>query len=102
MARSWTRMLKSVYRREPISSFILTVGAVDAVIGGVGDRMSLMAFGLGAVGIAMIVRVWMTRERPTIEFEETRTPVRYLPSQSSSSALPPLNTPSRKRPRSRH
>jgi hypothetical protein len=40
------RILKAAYRKEPISSFIVIVGAVDAVIGGVGERWSLLSFGI--------------------------------------------------------
>lgn len=38
--------------RDPLASFILTVGAVDMVIGGLGDRSSLFLLGLATVGAA--------------------------------------------------
>lgn len=102
MNRLWPRFLRSAYRKEPVTSFILTVGAVDAVIGGVGDRPSLLAVGLGAVGIAILLRVWMLSQRRAVEpVVENRPPIRYLPSQSSSSALPSLDVPRKRSPRSR-
>ncbi|MDX2216461.1 MAG: hypothetical protein SFY66_24565 [Oculatellaceae cyanobacterium bins.114] len=95
MSRSWRRLLKSTYRREPISSFILTVGLVDAVIGGVGDRWSLMTVGIGIVGVAIALRVLKSRQ--PIEEAPTRAPIHYLPARTSSPSLPML-TLSRKRP----
>lgn len=40
-------------RREPVSGFLLTLGAVDALIGGVGDRPSLLLLGLGTAGLGL-------------------------------------------------
>ncbi|HEY9623536.1 MAG TPA: hypothetical protein V6C78_24475 [Crinalium sp.] len=95
MSRSWHQFLKSTYRKEPISSFILTVGAVDAVIGGVGDRWSLMTVGVGLVGVAIAVR-WLRFRQPWLDIS-TRAPIHYLPSRSSRTALPMLSQ-SRKQP----
>jgi hypothetical protein len=89
------RFLKRAYRNEPISSFILTVGAVDAVMGGVGDRWALLTLGLGTVGVAIALRWWKLQQRP-IEMP-TQKPIYYLPSQSSR-PLPPLQLPARKQP----
>lgn len=91
------RFLKRAYRREPISSFILTVGAVDAVMGGVGDRWALLTLGLGTVGVAIALRWWKYQTRP-VEIP-TKEPIHYLPSHSSRPQLPPLQL-SRKRPHS--
>ncbi len=98
MSRSWHRLLKSTYRREPISSFILTVGVVDAVIGGVGDRWSLMIVGLGIVGVAIALRISSAQWRKTQQPEEppARAPIHYLPAHTSTPTLPML-TMSRKR-----
>jgi hypothetical protein len=86
------QFLRSAYRREPISSFLLTVGTVDAVMGGVAERSSLMAVGLGTVGVAIALRLLAFRstrqERPIRQPQ--RTPVLYLPEQSSRPALPLL------------
>lgn len=99
MSRSWHRLLKSTYRREPISSFILTVGAVDAVIGGVGDRWSLMIVGFGIVGVAIALRMSSAHWRKAQQQQEeppARAPIHYLPAHTSTPTLPML-TMSRKR-----
>lgn len=88
MNRIWSRLFKSTYRKEPISSFILTVGVVDAVIGGVSARGSLLIVGLATVGIAAALRGLMERRRPVLPIESA--PVRYLPARSSRPSLPIL------------
>lgn len=90
------KRFKSVYRQEPISSFILTVGAVDAVMGGVGERGSLLALGLGIVGVAIALRYWKASRRRQPDLP-TNPPARYLPSRSSRPSLPML-TLDRKNP----
>ena len=87
------RILKSAYRREPISSFILTVGAVDAAIGGVGDRWSLFTFGIGMVGLAIALRWWMLQRHT--EETPTEAPQYYLPPQPNR-PLPTLNSSNQK------
>jgi hypothetical protein len=89
-----SRMLKSAYRKEPISSFIITVGAVDAVIGGVGDRLSLMLLGVGVVGVAIAFRWWKIRQSK-IEFP-SGPPIHYLPGHSSRPQLPTLSVSRKK------
>jgi hypothetical protein len=90
------RFLKSAYRREPLPSFLITIGVVDAVIGGFDNRWSLFTFGLGSVGVAIALRWWLIqRHRP----EPSQTiPQHYLPSRSSRPVLPML-TASKKNPR---
>ena len=91
----WPRILKSAYRKEPISRFIVIVGAVDAVIGGVGERWSLLTFGLMMVLLAVAVRWWQSQRR---EAELADQPVtHFLPPSSSRPALPILST-SKRRP----
>ena len=90
----WPRILKSAYRKEPISSFIVIVGAVDAVIGGVGQRWSLLSFGIMMVMIAIVLRWWQSQRR---EAELAEQPVtHFLPPSSSPPALPMLSTTKRK------
>lgn len=91
----WPRILKSAYRREPIVSFVVTIGTVDAVIGGVGSSLSLLSFGLGSVGVALILRWWLL-QRAKIEQPEA-APEYYLPPSSSRPALPKLNDKTNKR-----
>lgn len=91
------RILKAAYRKEPISSFIVIVGAVDAVIGGVGERWSLLSFGLMMVVLALVLRWWQSQRR---EAELADQPVtHYLPPASSRPALPILSAAKRQPPR---
>jgi len=93
----WHRVLKSAYRKEPISSFIIIVGAVDAVIGGVGERWSLLTFGLMMVVLAVAVRWWQSQRREADLAEQPVT--HFLPPTSSRPALPMLTATKRQRPR---
>lgn len=86
----WSKFLRSAYRKEPISSFVLTVGVVDAVIGGFDDRWSLVTFGVGTVGLAIALRWWLI-QRSSREQPES-APTRYLPARSSRPPLPMLTT----------
>jgi hypothetical protein len=93
----WHRVLKSAYRKEPISSFIIIVGAVDAVIGGVGERWSLLTFGLMMVVLAVALRWWQSQRREADLAEQPVT--HFLPPSSSRPALPMLMATKRQRPR---
>lgn len=87
------RFLSSVYRKEPIPSFLVTIGLVDAVIGGLDDRLGLLSFGIVTVGSAIAVRWWLQRRLIEPSAPVTNT---YLPPASSSS-VPTIATPKRKR-----
>jgi hypothetical protein len=93
----WHRVLKSAYRKEPISSFIIIVGAVDAVIGGVGERWSLLTFGLMMVVLAVALRWWQSQRREADLAEQPVT--HFLPPSSSRPALPMLTATKGQRPR---
>ncbi|HEY9599238.1 MAG TPA: hypothetical protein V6D33_16360 [Cyanophyceae cyanobacterium] len=93
----WPRILKSAYRKEPISSFIVIVGAVDAVIGGVGERWTLLSLGLMMVMLAVAVRWWQSQRRETNLAEQPVT--HYLPPASSRPVLPMLSSTKRQPPR---
>ncbi len=82
------RVLRTLYRKEPISSFILVMGAVDAVMGGVGQRWSLFSFGLLIVSLAIILR-WLQVQKAQPIITEDK-PRRYLPPSSSPVPLPLL------------
>jgi hypothetical protein len=84
----WPRFLKSAYRKEPISSFILIVGAVDAVMGGVGERWTLLSFGLVLVLLAVGWRWWQAQKAQAVRVEQASR--RYLPPSSSQRPLPML------------
>lgn len=91
------RILKAAYRKEPISSFIVIVGAVDAVIGGVGERWSLLSFGLMMMVLAVALRWWQSQRRETELVDQPVT--HYLPPSSSRPALPILSAAKRQPPR---
>ena len=82
------RFLKSAYRKEPLPSFLITAGMVDAVIGGFDERWSLLSFGLGTVGVAIALRWWLIQQRHS-EPPQSVTQ-RYLPPSSSRPPLPTL------------
>jgi hypothetical protein len=89
MNASWTRLLKSAYRKDPLTSFIVTVGVVDAAIGSIGASGSLLAFGLGTAGVAIALRYWQSY-RSAAE-QPAPAPEYYLPPHSSRPQLPVLN-----------
>jgi hypothetical protein len=92
------RFLKSAYRKEPIISILITMGVVDAVIGGLNDSWPLLTIGLGAAGITFAFKWWrMQQQRPPIPEEPVAQ--HYLPSRSSSSTLPMLTIVKKKPPR---
>lgn len=88
------RFLSSAYRKEPISSFLITVGLVDAVIGGFDDRLGLFSLGMITVGSAIALRWWLQQQRPVKPIQSSAQS--YLPPASSNS-VPTLATPKRKR-----
>ncbi|MDF0552092.1 hypothetical protein [Kamptonema sp. UHCC 0994] len=92
---SWQRILKSAYRREPVTSFVITVGAVDAAIGGMAASGPLLAFGLGTASVAIALRWWQIHSS-SIE-QPAPAPEYYLPPHSSRPQLPILNV-SKKNP----
>ena len=88
------RFVKLAYRKEPISSFVLIVGAVDAVIGGVGGRWTLLSLGMTTVLIAILLRWWQTQKAQAVPQETAR---HFLPPSSSSTPLPLLTSEKRRR-----
>lgn len=79
------RFLQSVYRKEPVISVLMTMGAIDALIGGLDESWSLLIFGLGTAGVALILKLWRLQQRPALPEESVVQ--HYLPPQSSSSPL---------------
>ncbi len=91
------RFLRSSYRKEPISAFVIIVGSVDAAIGGVGGYGSLIFLGLFAVSGALAWR-WLTWQR----WQRLNSPEKVaqyaLPPQSER-ALPMLSMQKSQPPR---
>lgn len=82
------KILRSVYRKEPISGFLLILGATDAILGGVGGRWSLLSIGL-AIALLGIVLRWRQEQQKT-KTPATETARYLLPSSSSRPELPLL------------
>jgi protein-S-isoprenylcysteine O-methyltransferase Ste14 len=99
MRNSWSRILKSVYRKEPILSFAATAGAVNVAIGGLSEHWTLMAVGIGTVGVAIALRWWQVHtHRSPLEPVTSRAISPYvLPPAPDYAPLPTL-TMSRKNP----
>lgn len=88
MNAAWHRFIKSAYRKEPVYSVLLTMGAVDAAIGSTGDRWGLFTFGMMTIFLALAVR-WWQGQRYQLE-QPPSAPQRYLPPQSQPQ-IPPLS-----------
>ena len=85
----WLKILRTAYRKEPVVSFIVTMGAVDAVIGGAEASWSLFGLGMGTIGMAIVLR-FLLLKRSHIE-QATPVPEYYLPPSSSRLKLPILS-----------
>jgi hypothetical protein len=88
----WNRGLRTVYRKEPITGFLLTAGAVNVAIGGIDQSSALVFFGLSVVSVALALRWWQHFHRkPSVKLSTTpeRVPVRALP--PSPPSLPNLS-----------
>ena len=94
----WSRFLRSPYRREPVASLIVTAGVVEAAIGGLDEHWSLLAFGLGTVGVAMALRWWQQRQpiARTGSWQTKQRALYALPPASSRPKLPVLTLSQRK------
>lgn len=89
----FARFLRSVYRKEPVSGFILILGGTDALIGGLGRQGSLLSIGLLLALLSVLMR-WRQGEKKKVIVTE---PARYqLPPGQSRQPLP-LLMPSKKR-----
>ena len=90
--------LKRLYRKEPISSFLIVVGAVDAVIGGVNEIGTLTILGFLTSGIAVGYRWWCIQQAETIadstqrRQRQRKSKQLYLPPSSNRIPLPNLDS----------
>jgi hypothetical protein len=87
-------VLKRLYRKEPISSFLIIVGAVDAVLGGVNEVGTLMILGLLTSGLAIGYRWWCIQQAE--DSKDLKSKQLYLPESPVRSPLPNLD--GRRRP----
>jgi hypothetical protein len=91
------RWVKLAYRRKPVTSFIFTFSAMNAVIGSVENQVPLMFLGLGGITLAVIWHGWHHQPpHPQPEQRRWRSP-HLLPASTSHAQLPMLMIP-RKRP----
>lgn len=91
----FARFLNSVYRKEPISGFILIFGMTDAVLGGVGGRWSLFSVGFMLALSAIVIRSLQEKKIQAVRQER---PIRYqLPPAASNPPLPLLISKKRRR-----
>ena len=90
----FARFLRAVYRKEPVSGFILILGATDALIGGFGGRGSLLSIGLLIALLGIIMR-WRqgAKKSQAIATEPVKY---YLPPGTSRQPLPLLSSSKRR------
>ena len=91
----FARFLRSVYRKEPVSGFILILGVTDALIGGLNGRASLLSIGL-LIALLGIVMRWRHGEKKSTRATATK-PVRYMLPPSPPRKPLPLLTSSKQR-----
>ncbi|HEY9639921.1 MAG TPA: hypothetical protein V6C57_05525 [Coleofasciculaceae cyanobacterium] len=72
---SWTQIIKFAHRKEPLSNFVLIVGSVDAVIGGVSNHGLLLTLGMSMIGVAIALR-WQAFQRQQALVEPSRYSLR--------------------------
>jgi len=83
------RFWRSLYRPDPLASFLLILGGVDAVIGSTSDRWGLFGLGASTVFIALVLRWWHSQALP--RRSPHPQPRAYLPPASSPPPLPLLS-----------
>ena len=82
----WPRFVKVFYRREPISSFILIMAAVDMVLGGVDGKWSLFSLGVVVAMLGVGIRWWQSQKTEPIAVRQA--PRRYLPPAGTNQRQP--------------
>ena len=91
----FARFLRSVYRKEPISGFILLLGVTDALIGGLGGQGSLLSIGLLVALLGGIMR-WRQGGKKS-QAIATEAAKYYLPPGESRQPLPLLTSSKRRK-----
>jgi hypothetical protein len=89
------KFLKAIYRKEPISSFLLVLGATDVAIGGLDGQWTLLSFGIIIVLTAAGLRWWQIQKAQAVSVKETSK--YFLPPSSSRPPLPLLMNEKRQR-----
>ena len=90
----FARFLRAVYRKEPVSGFILILGVTDALIGGLNGRGSLLSIGLFIALLGVIMR-WRQGEKKS-QAIATKPARYYLPPTPPRKPLPLLTSSKRR------
>jgi hypothetical protein len=91
------RFLRSTYRRDPIPSFLMTMGAADVALGGVSGHGGLLILGVVMFGGALGLK-WLQSLRRIDSIISEPAVKHYLPSKSSQAELPMLSINKKKPP----
>lgn len=76
------RFVYSLFRQEPVTSFLITIGATDAAIGGLNNRGGLMSLGLVLVGATVLLRFLQSQRQtppPQVPIQPKAKPQLFLP-----------------------
>jgi hypothetical protein len=92
------RFLRSTYRRDPIPSFLMTMGAAELALGGASSHSGLLILGVIMFGGALGLKWLQSLRRLDITIDEPLAAQHYLPSQSSQAELPMLSIPKKRPP----
>lgn len=78
--------IKRLFRKEPVVSTVVIAGTVNILLGMLEGQALLAFLGILVVSGTISIRGWHHYIRPT-DLPE-RSPIRYLPDQSSRPAMP--------------
>ncbi len=84
------KLFRAIYRKEPISGFILLLGITDALIGGFEGRWSLFSVGLIIAVTGILMRWLQNQKKPTKV--RTKSSRYRLPPSTAAIPLPTLTS----------
>ena len=95
----FAKFFRAVYRKEPVSGFILILGMTDALIGGFGSNGGLLSIGLFVALLGIIMRWRQGDKQPQRQRAASPSkPAQYLlPPDSSRKPLPLLVSSKRRK-----
>lgn len=91
----FAKLLRVIYRKEPISGFILLFGITDALLGSFQGRWSLFSLGL-VIAIMGILMRWLQGQKKVSTVPKKSARYR-LPPSTAAIPLPPLSSKKRYR-----
>lgn len=88
----WQKLLRSTYRREPVTSFVITMALMEFMIGGFEQEWSLLGVaGVMTVGaIVLRYRQGSRRDLRSVTSDLHQRPEYYLPPANPRPILPRL------------